>query len=62
MSKAVTFDKAFASLEKLVNEIEQDSIQLEDLAQKVKEANVLIAYCENKLRVITETIEQERKK
>lgn len=60
MKTKLTFDKAFADLEKLVHEIEDENIQLDTLADKVKQANELITYCESKLRTITDDIESEK--
>jgi exodeoxyribonuclease VII small subunit len=59
MKKKLTFDKAFAELEKLVESIEDEKIQLDTLAEKVKLANELIRYCEISLRTISEAIEKE---
>lgn len=59
MNQALTFDTAFSELKKLVNQIEDDEIQLDTLAQKVDEANELIQFCETRLRTIeTETAKQ----
>ena len=52
MNSPLTFDSAFQSLTDLVNEIEDDKIQLDTLAEKVKQANELIRYCEDSLRKI----------
>jgi exodeoxyribonuclease VII small subunit len=52
MKSNLTFDKAFSDLTKLVDQIEDDKIQVDTLTEKVKEANVLIKFCENKLRTI----------
>ncbi len=60
MKTALTFDKAFSELEKLVDQIEDENIQLDTLAEKVKEANELIKYCETKLRTIGEDIEKQK--
>ena len=60
METKLTFDNAFANLEKLVEQIEDENIQLDTLAEKVKEANELIKYCETRLRVISADIEQEK--
>ena len=49
-----TFEEAFGKLTSLVAEIEDDEIQLDKLAEKVKNANELILFCETKLRVIKE--------
>lgn len=60
MKTELTFDKAFAELERLVEQIEDENIQLDELANKVKEANELIAFCETRLRVIAADIESEK--
>jgi exodeoxyribonuclease VII small subunit len=52
MKTDLNYNEAYSKLEKLVQQIEDDSIQLDELAQKVTEANALIAVCENKLRGI----------
>jgi exodeoxyribonuclease VII small subunit len=52
MTTNLSYSEAFASLEKIVEQIEDDTIQLDTLAEKVKEANELIQYCEAKLRSI----------
>ena len=61
METKLTFDNAFANLEKLVEQIEDENIQLDTLAEKVKEANELIQYCESRLRVISADIEVEKR-
>ena len=58
MKKDLTFEKAFKELTSLVKEIENDNIKVDTLAEKVKQANELIKFCETKLR----TIEEETKK
>lgn len=56
MKNNLTFDKAFSDLTELIEEIEDDEIQVDTLAEKVKQANELIKFCETKLRTIkTET-------
>lgn len=48
----LTFDTAYAELEKIIRLIETESIPLDELAAKVKEAKELIRFCEEKLRGI----------
>ncbi len=60
MKTIMSFDNAFAELEKLVEQIEDENIQLDTLAEKVKKATELIKYCETKLRSITEEIEKAK--
>ncbi len=62
MPKELTYNKAFTELEKLVEQIEDDTIQLDTLAAKVKEANELILYCETKLRSIEEDVKNANTK
>ncbi len=50
--KKETYSEAYSKLEKLVAQIESDDIQLDTLANKVKQANELIEFCEEKLRAI----------
>ena len=62
MKKEMTFNKAFETLEKLVDEIEEDNIQIDKLASKVAEANQLIAFCETQLRTIIDEVDQANQK
>ena len=50
MKTALTYSKAFAALEKLVDQLEEGGVELEHLPEKIKEANELIEVCEMKLR------------
>lgn len=52
MKSKLTYHKAYMELTKLVEEIEDESIQLDTLAEKVKQATELINFCEKKLRII----------
>jgi exodeoxyribonuclease VII small subunit len=52
----MTFNDAYAALSKLVAEIEDDSIKLDSLAVKIREANQLIAFCETQLRVVEDDV------
>lgn len=53
----LTYNQAFNELSKLVDQIEDDKIQLDTLADKVKQAKELIDYCETKLRSIDKDVE-----
>lgn len=52
MSESVTFDTAFAEIEQIVQQIENEAIPLDQLAEKVKRAKELISFCNEKLRNI----------
>ncbi len=54
--ETLTYNEAFARLEKLVHEVEDKDIQLDTLADKIKQARELIILCEQKLRGIHDDI------
>jgi exodeoxyribonuclease VII small subunit len=58
MADKLSYDEALRKLEGIVEQIEDDTIMLDTLTQKISEANELIKYCEKKLR----SIESEVKK
>ena len=58
MQSVLTYKKAWERLEKLVGELESDNIQLETLADKVKEANELIKFCEDKLKRVENEVKE----
>ena len=53
----LTYNQAYNELSKLVEQIEDDKIQLDTLADKVKQAKELIDYCETRLRSIDKDVE-----
>ncbi len=53
----LTYNQAYNELSKLVDQIEDDKIQLDTLAEKVKQAKELIDYCETRLRSIDKDVE-----
>jgi exodeoxyribonuclease VII small subunit len=54
MSKQQTYESAYRELQEIAAEIESDSVSVDKLAEKVKRAAELIAFCQQKLRA-TET-------
>ena len=66
MDPQTTYESAFKELQQIAREIEHETVSVDLLAEKVKRASELIAFCQNKLRA-TETevgkiIEQMEKK
>ena len=57
----LTFDSAYAELEKIVRIIESENVPLDELAAKVKEAKELIRFCEEKLRGIEQELKADEK-
>ncbi len=52
MESNLSYTEALSKLEEIVEQIEDDSIMLDTLTEKVAQANELIKYCEGKLRSI----------
>lgn len=44
------YQEAFTELEQIVRDIERETIGVDELAEKVKRAAVLIGICRNKLK------------
>jgi exodeoxyribonuclease VII small subunit len=50
MEKTLTYEAAYQELAAIAREIESESVSVDVLAEKVKRAAELIAYCQTKLR------------
>jgi len=50
MEQTLTYEAAYKELEAISKEIESQAVSIDVLAQKVKRAAELIAYCQSKLR------------
>lgn len=46
----MNYDAAFNELKQITEEIENETISIDVLAEKVKRASTLITYCQEKLR------------
>ena len=56
--KKETYSQAMARLEKIVNQIDNNELEIDQLAEKIKEANEIIAFCESKLTKADREIEK----
>lgn len=50
MEIKLTYEEAFNELREIATEIEDETVSVDVLAEKVKRASQLIAYCQTKLR------------
>ncbi len=50
MEKNMTYEQAFDELRMIASEIEDETVSVDVLAEKVKRASELISYCQTKLR------------
>lgn len=53
---SITYQQAFDSLQKLVAEIEEEKIPLDQLSEKVEQAKSLVDVCTKRLRGIEEEV------
>lgn len=56
--KKETYSQAMARLEKIVSQINNNELEIDQLAEKIKEANEIIAFCESKLMKADQEIEK----
>ncbi len=56
MSESENYTKAFEELQKIVSEIEQGEISVDELSEKVKRAAQLIKVCKLKLTTTEEDV------
>lgn len=57
MAKAkITYDKAFAELNQILDDIQSEDASIDQIAIKSKRANELLKFCRDKLRTIEEQV------
>jgi exodeoxyribonuclease VII small subunit len=56
MGNNLTYQKAVEELEEIVNDIENESISVDELSEKVKRASLLIRLCKAKLMKTEEEV------
>jgi exodeoxyribonuclease VII small subunit len=50
MEKNLNYEEAYAELAEIAREIETEAVSVDILAERVKRASELIAFCQTKLR------------
>lgn len=56
MAEKLTYDKAKAELEQILEELEAGEVGIDQLAKLVKRANELIKLCKDKLKATDEEV------
>ena len=56
MNDEITYTAAFEELKEIVDQLENDSISVDELAEKMKRATVLMKICKDKLTKTEEEI------
>jgi len=58
IKKAITYNEAMAEVEEILEKIENEELDVDDLAEKVKRVSVLLKICKDKLLKTNEQVEQ----
>lgn len=56
METNMTYESAFAELTEISHDIENETISVDQLAEKVKRASELITFCQTRLRITEEEV------
>ncbi len=51
-----SYDKAYKELQKILEELQNESISIDKLSDKIKKAKELVAFCKNRLREVEEDL------
>jgi len=62
MAKSLTYKEAFEELNEIAQSLENDELEIDTLAKKIKRANELVQFCKEKLRGIEEDVNKELQK
>ncbi len=58
MAEIESYESAFKELQKILEELESESVSMDDLSKKVERASKLLTYCQNKLRSTEEQVKK----
>lgn len=56
--KTISYSEAMAEVEEILAQIENEELDVDDLAEKVKRVSVLLKTCKDKLMKTNEQVEQ----
>ena len=57
-AKRVSYNEAMAEIEEILEKIENEELDVDELAEKVKRVSVLLKMCKDKLHKTNEQVEQ----
>jgi exodeoxyribonuclease VII small subunit len=58
VTKKVTYNEAISEIEEILGKIENEELDVDELAEKVKRVSVLLKICKDKLLKTNEQVEQ----
>lgn len=57
-AKKISYNEAMAEIEEILEKIENEELDVDDLAEKVKRVSVLLKICKDKLQKTNDQVEQ----
>ncbi len=57
-NKKLTYQEALDEIEEILEKIENNELDIDDLAEKVKRVSFLLKYCKEKLQKTNEEVEK----
>ncbi|MDX8340668.1 exodeoxyribonuclease VII small subunit [Draconibacterium sp. IB214405] len=57
-AKKISYNEAMAEIEEILEKIENEELDVDELAEKVKRVSVLLKTCKDKLTKTNEQVEQ----
>ncbi|MCF6357547.1 MAG: exodeoxyribonuclease VII small subunit [Draconibacterium sp.] len=57
-TKKISYNDAMAEIEEILEKIENEELDVDELAEKVKRVSVLLKICKDKLHKTNEQVEQ----
>lgn len=57
-TKKVTYNEAISEIEEILEKIENEELDVDELAEKVKRVSTLLKICKDKLQNTNEQVEQ----
>ena len=58
MTKKINYKTAIEELEEILHSIENESIDVDELSEKVKRASLLLKLCDDKLKLTEKEVEK----
>ena len=57
-AKKITYNQAIGEIEEILEKIENEELDVDELAEKVKRVSILLKICKDKLQKTNEQVEQ----
>ncbi len=54
-----TYEEAYAELQQIVSDLQQETVRIDDLARYIERARLLVRLCRERLRQIEEQLREE---